>query len=212
MKKTLLVIDSSARVNRSTTRALTKRFADIWRSSFGDEAVIHRDLGTNPPGALNEAWIASAFGHRENAQPLALGESELFIGELFRADVIVIGAPMYNFGMPGPLKAYFDQVVRVGRTFEFTGSDENPYRSLIPSKPVVAITSKGSGEYEPGGAMETLNFLEPHLATILGFIGLGDITYAKVTREEYKDEEWKRMVAEAEQTVDILAEQLAVAR
>jgi FMN-dependent NADH-azoreductase len=57
--------------------------------------------------------------------------------------------------------------------------------------------------------MESLNFLEPHLATVLGFIGLGDIHYAKVAREEYKDEEWKRMVAEAEAAVDQLAGTLA---
>jgi FMN-dependent NADH-azoreductase len=207
--KTLLVIDSSARSSRSTTRALTARFADAWKARFGDAAVIHRDLGANPPPAVDEAWIAAAFSKDAEHPPAALADSETFIEELFRADVILIGAPMYNFGMPSSLKAYFDQIVRVGRTFDFTDSPENPYLPLIPSKPVVAITSKGSGEYEAGGAMESLNILEPHLATVLGFIGLGDITFTKVAREEYKDEEWKRMVAEAEQTVDTLADQLA---
>lgn len=209
--KTLLVIDSSARTNRSTTRALTGRFARAWKTRFGDSSVTHRDLGLTPPRPVDDEWIAAAFGKKEENAPAALAESETFIGELFRADVIVIGAPMYNFGMPSSLKAYFDQIVRVGRTFDFTDSATEPYLPLIPSKPVVAITSKGSGEYEPGGAMESLNFLEPHLATVLGFIGLGDITYAKVAREEYKDDEWKRMVAAAEQTVDALAARLSAA-
>ncbi|MCW1924903.1 NAD(P)H-dependent oxidoreductase [Luteolibacter arcticus] len=207
--KTLLVIDSSARSHRSTTRALTSRFADAWKSRFGESSVIHRDLGANPPRPVDDAWIAAAFAKDVKGTPAALAESETFIDEILSADVIVIGAPMYNFGMPASLKAYLDQIVRVGRTFDFGESHENPYLPLIPSKPVVAITSKGSGDYEPGGPMESLNFLEPHLATVLGFIGLGDISYAKVAREEYKDEEWKRMVAEAEVTVDQLATKLA---
>lgn len=209
--KTLLVIDSSARSNRSTTRALTHRFAEAWKERFGSAAVIHRDLGTTPPTAIDEAWIASAFGAPTGEVPQALSESETFIGELFQADVIVIGAPMYNFGMPAALKAYFDQIVRVGRTFDFTTDPENPYQPLIPTKPVVIVTSKGSGEYEAGGMLESLNFLEPHLATILGFIGLSDISYAKVAREEIKDELWKQMVHDAEKTVDRLAIDLAAA-
>ena len=208
--KTLLVLDSSARSNRSTTRALTHRFAEAWKVRFGSDSVIHRDLGADPPSAIDEAWIASAFGEPTGEIPAALSESETFIAELFQADVILIGAPMYNFGMPAALKAYFDQIVRVGRTFDFTTDPENPYLPLIPSKPVVVVTSKGSGEYEAGGALESLNFLEPHLATILGFIGLGDISYAKVAREEIKDDLWKEMVREAEQTVDRLAGDLAV--
>lgn len=209
--KTLLVIDSSARANRSTTRALTQRFSAAWKARFGDAAVIHRDLGASPPPAIDEAWIASAFGEPNGETPAALAASETFIAELFQADVIVIGAPMYNFGMPSALKAYFDQIVRVGRTFAFTEDPENPYQALIPAKPVVLVTSKGSGEYEAGGMLESLNFLEPHLATILGFIGLGDIAYAKVAREEYKDEAWQQMVHEAEAAIDRLAAELAVA-
>jgi FMN-dependent NADH-azoreductase len=209
--KTLLVIDSSARSNRSTTRSLTHRFAEAWKQRFGDAAVIHRDLGATPPPVIDEAWIAAAFGEPNGETPAALSESETFIGELFQADVIVIGAPMYNFGMPAALKAYFDQIVRVGRTFDFTGDTENPYQPLLPAKPVVIVTSKGSGEYEAGGILEGLNFLEPHLATILGFIGLGDIAYAKVANEESKDESWRQMVREAEATVDRLAAVLAVA-
>ena len=205
--KTLLVIDSSARTKRSTTRALTARFAAAWKERFGDGSVVHRDLGVNPPRAIDQAWIATAF-EKEGADPAALAESEMLIEELLRADVIVIGTPMYNFGMPAVLKGYIDQIVRSGRTFDFTDSEENPYIPLVPSRPVVAITSKGSGEYEPGGVMESLNFLEPHLATIFGFIGLGDIHFVKVAREEYKDEQWKRMVADAEQAVDEFAGQL----
>lgn len=205
--KTLLVIDSSARTKRSTTRALTARFAAAWEARFGDGSVLHRDLGANPPRAIDQEWIAAAF-EKEDADPSALAESEVLIEELFRADVIVIGAPMYNFGMPGVLKGYIDQIVRSGRTFDFTDSDEAPYIPLVPSRPVVAITSKGSGEYEPGGVMESLNFLEPHLATVFGFIGLGDIRFVKVAREEYKDEQWRRMVADAEKAVDELAGQL----
>ncbi len=208
--KTLLVIDSSARTTRSTTRALTARFAGTWKARFGDASVIHRDLGTRPPRPVDEAWIAAAFSKEGDLSPAALVESEEFIDELFRADVIVMGAPMYNFGMPSTLKAYFDQIIRIGRTFDFTDSPENPYLPLIPSKPVLVITSKGSGDFEADGALESMNFLEPHISSVLGFVGLGDITYAKVFGEESKDDSWKQMVVDAEQTVDALAARLAM--
>lgn len=207
-ESTLLVLNSSARVTRSITRRLTGRFVERWQARFPGGEVIDRDLGVSPPRAIDEAWIAAAFGPpAEGPSPLA--ESEELIGELFRADAIVIGAPMYNFGMPAALKAYLDQIVRVGRTFDFTGEPENPYLPLIPAKPVVAVISTGAGGFEAGGPMESLNFLEPHLAAVLGFVGLTGVNFVRAAYEEYKDERWRRSVAEAEAALDELADRLA---
>ncbi|MFD0894965.1 NAD(P)H-dependent oxidoreductase [Luteolibacter ambystomatis] len=209
MKKTLLVLDSSARTNRSITRSLTARLTERWRGRWQSAEVIHRDLGRNPPQAISEAWIGAAFGKPvEGPSPLA--ESDELIDELFRADAIAIGVPMYNFGMPAALKAYLDQIVRVGRTFDFRAEAENPYLPLIPSKPVVAVASMGAGGFEPGGEMANLNFLEPHLATVLGFVGLDRFSVVRAQYEEFKDERWRLSVAAAEMAVDAWVDGLEV--
>ena len=80
--------------------------------------------------------------------------SEALIEEIFRASAIVVGAPMYNFGMPAQLKAYVDQIIRVGRTFAFNDPESaNPYQGLVPSRPVVIVTSKGAGATSLEGVM-----------------------------------------------------------
>ena len=152
--ETLLLINSSARSARSVTRQLTARFAATWASHHPEGAIISRDVGLNPPSFINETWISDAFAE-PNGQPSSLATSEALIDELFRASAVVIGAPMYNFGMPAQLKAYVDQVVRVGRTFAFaSGNAEWPYQPLIPAKPLTIITSAGAAGYEPGGPLE----------------------------------------------------------
>ena len=129
----LLVINASGRVTRSITRYLTARFAAGWSSRLSGAEVLTRDIGVDPPPAVDEKWICAEFAApmertAEMQQSLAL--SELLIDELFKAEVIVLGAPMYNFGMPGQLKAYVDQIVRVGRTFTFNPVATEPYRPV----------------------------------------------------------------------------------
>jgi FMN-dependent NADH-azoreductase len=160
---------------------------------------------------VNEAWIAAAYidpaGHTP-AMRAALHESETLIAEIARVDTVVIGAPMYNFGMPAQLKAYFDQVVRVGRTFAFEATADEPYRPLLIPRPVVVITSAGDGAVHPGGALEHLNFLEPHLKAILGFIGLTDVSFVRAGYDEFQDHRTRRSLASAEAAVDQLLNRL----
>jgi FMN-dependent NADH-azoreductase len=202
--QTLLVINSSGRSARSVTRHLTGRFATAWAARYPDGEIIARDVGVNPPGAINESWIAASFtdpGERTPAMREALANSEALIDELFRATTVVIGAPMYNFGMPAQLKAYVDQIVRVGRTFAFNADQGEPYQPLIPSKPLVIIASTGASGYEPGGPLAHMNFLEPHLETVFRFIGLADVSFVRVGFEEFKDGRFKQAMAEAERAV-----------
>jgi FMN-dependent NADH-azoreductase len=211
--ETLLVINSSARVTRSITRQLTERFAAAWLSHQPNGEVIRRDVGLHPVPAINEAWIASAFSdpsrHTE-AMRRALARSNELIDELFRATAIVVGAPMYNFGMPAQLKAWVDQIVRVGRTFDFNpATPENPYLPLVPSRPVVIITSKGASGYDPGEHSAHLNFLEPHLETVFGLIGLNGLSFVRVGSEESNDDHFRQTLSTAERTVDDLARRLA---
>jgi len=210
--KSLLVINSSARVTRSITRHLTGRFVAGWKSRSPGTEIIDRDIGINPPAPTNEAWITAAFSDAAAENPggfPVLMQSETLIKELFRASAVVMGVPMYNFGMPAQMKAYVDQIVRVGRTFAFKPGADDPYIPLIPSKPVIVITSTGAGGYEPGGPFAHLNFLEPHLEGVLRFVGLSQIDFVRVGYEEFQDGRLKRAMAAAEATVDSLLDRLA---
>lgn len=209
---TLLVVNASGRVTRSITRRLTDRFAAAWRTHNPGGAVLHRDVGQRPPPPVDEPWIAAAFADPEGRPPAAraaLQASDALIDELDAADALVIGAPVYNFGMPAQLKAWFDQVIRVGRTFDFDASAAEPYRPLLRSKPVVIVTSAGDGSLNPGGALHHLNFLDPHLEVMLGFIGLTDLRFVRVGYDEFQDARLKASIATAEAAVDELAARLS---
>jgi FMN-dependent NADH-azoreductase len=208
---TLLVVNASGRVTRSITRHLTARFAAAWAAGRPGGAVVRRDVGLGPPPPVDEPWIAAAFADppsHNGAAREALRSSEALIAELEAADAVVIGTPLYNFGMPAQLKAYFDQIVRVGRTFDFDPKAASPYRPLLRSKPVVVITAAGDGALQPGGPLYRLNFLDPHLETILGFIGLTDVSFVRVGYDEFQDDRLKASIAAAEAAVDGLVGRL----
>lgn len=213
--KTLLVINSSGRTTRSITRHLTRRFTESWLARHHGGSVIDRDVGLTPPPPVDESWIAAAFTAAEAHEgpagvAPALAVSESLIAELEQASLIVVGAPMYNFGMPAALKAYIDQVVRVGRTFAFDPSNSgSPYEPLLAPKPVVLITSAGDGALQPGGSLESLNFLEPHLKAVFGFIGLDALHMVRAGYDEYQDDRFRLSMARAEGEVDHLASLLA---
>lgn len=206
--KTLLVINASGRVTRSITRALTGRFSEAWLAQNPDGRIVERDVGQNSPPGVDELWIAGAFSapaDRTAAQKESLRLSEVLIDELDAAHAVVIGAPIYNFGLPAQLKAYFDQIVRVGRTFAFMPGSNPPYQPMLKSKPVIVVSSAGDGSLHPGGPMAHLNFLEPHLKTLLEFVGQDDVTFVRVGFEEFADDRFKHSMAAAEVALDRLA-------
>lgn len=211
--KTVLHIDSSARIKRSHTRYLSNLFVREWRSLRPEDPVISREIGVEPPPTVNETWIASAFTPPEDRTPAmreALRLSDTLVDELIQADLVVLGAPMYNFGMPAQLKAYVDQIIRVGRTFALDVSNEKqPYRPLLTGKRMVVITATGDAGYEPGGPLEQLNHLDPHIRTAFGFIGITEIQFTGVGYDEFPDDRIKRSLMVAEAKVTRLAQQLA---
>jgi FMN-dependent NADH-azoreductase len=203
--KTVLHINSSARIERSHTRYLSNLFVQEWRCLRPEDRVISREIGTEPPPPVSESWIASAFTppqDRTAAMREALRLSDTLVDELVQADLIVLGAPMYNFGMPAQLKAYVDQIIRVGRTFALDVSNEKqPYRPLLTEKRMVVITATGDGGYHPGGPLEHLNHLNPHVRTAFGFIGITEIEFAAVGYDEFPDDRVKRSLAAAESKI-----------
>jgi FMN-dependent NADH-azoreductase len=170
----LLQIDSSARTS-SVTRRLTTKFAEEWRKNHPDGDVTQRDLSATALPLITDDWIATQLEDSKltPAQRAYLSTSDELIEELAAADTVVIGVPMYNFSIPSSLKAWIDQIVRIGKT---VGYGPNGPRGLLARKKVVVITSRGSA-YEKGTAREAFDFQEPYLRHILGFIGLTHVTF-----------------------------------
>jgi len=172
--KTLLHIDSSPRNERSHSRQLTTQFVRAWRDAHPSGTVIHRDLGLSPVPLVTEDWIAAAFSIAADhtpAQRAAISVSDELVDELMAADDVVIGAPMYNFGVTASLKAWIDQIVRVGRTVEYPS-----YTGLVKNKKVTIITTRGGAGLGPGEPMAQFDAQVPYLKSILGFIGITDIS------------------------------------
>jgi FMN-dependent NADH-azoreductase len=211
--KTVLQINSSARVTRSHTRYLTGRFIEQWRSLRPDDVIISREVGTEPPPPVTERWIAGAFTppkDRSVEMEEVLALSNALIDELVAADLVVLGAPKYNFGMPSQLKAYVDQIIRVGRTFQLDLSNQKqPYKALLNGKRMVVMTSSGDAGYQAGGPIAHLNHLDPHIRTAFGFIGITEIDFIGVGYDEFPDDRVKRSLAAAETAVRKLVNRLA---
>lgn len=205
---TLLLLHASARSTRSLTRHLARRFARTWTSSRPAARIVERDLGAMPPPAIDEAWIDAAFTHeaeRTAEQNVALALSETLIEEIATADVIVLGTPVYNFGPPAALKAWFDQVIRIGRTFAIEPAAADPYRPLLAAKPVVILAAASDANFFPGGACAQLNFLEPHVTTMLELIGLRDLSFVRISERDAETPDHPHSISSAEAAVDALA-------
>ena len=167
---TLLHLDASP-LQTSVSRELGREFVATWNAAHPDGAVIYRDLAATTPAPIDQSWIGAAYtpaGQRTAEQNAQLATSEALIQELEAADEIVIGVPMHNFSIPASLKLWIDQVVRAGRTFSY-GAD-GP-KGLLPGKKATLLMASG-GVYSPESAAAALNFVEPYLKAILGFIGI----------------------------------------
>ena len=170
----LLRIDSSARKN-SVSRQLTERFVETWKKQHPAGAVIERDLGATHLPAITDEWMLAAHSDQAMLTPAqreTLSVSDTLVEELLAADTIVIGAPMYNFTVSAPLKAWIDQIVRAGRTVLW---GPNGPEGVLKGKKVVVLTSRG-GSFRPGTPTAQYDHQEPYLRHILGFIGLTDVT------------------------------------
>ena len=197
----VLLLDSSARAPRSLSRRLTREFHDLGRARRPGDPIVRRDLARHPPPHVTEDWIAAAFAapeERSPAQRRVLEASDLLIDEVLVADVIAIGTPMYNYGMPSTLKAWVDQVVRVGRTFSFDlARGDEPIEPIQTGKSLVVLTSSGEGGLGPDGPNAGLNHLDGHLSTALRLIGISHRHTVRIEYQEFDDERHARSVEAA---------------
>ncbi|GAA4238541.1 NAD(P)H-dependent oxidoreductase [Postechiella marina] len=170
MKK-LLRIDASLRKEGSHSRHLANYFEKNWLKAHPTGKVIYKDLTkTEIPHLQNETVEAFHIPLKEqnkiNKQATRL--SDQLISELKSADYVLISSPLYNLNIPSTLKSYLDHIIRSGHTFRV--NKDGSYQGLLENIKAFLITTKG--ETYKGTAMASLDFQEPYLKTIFGFINL----------------------------------------
>lgn len=195
MKK-LLRIDASANQDNSVSRALAEQFELRWKQNNPAGKVLHRDLSQIPPEHLSPEMLGAMFSPEPTAEQQALlAHSAELINELKDVDTVLIATPMYNFGIPSTLKAYFDHIARAGLTFEYT--EQGP-KGLINGVNAVAVISSGGDYRQP--PLDSMNFVDGYLKTIFGFMGIEDVTLihaAGLAMGEEQAEKAKKEASEA---------------
>jgi len=173
----VLRIDASARQNGSTTRALGDDLIARLNAVHGEIVVTERDLSSGLP-FLNEGWVGANFtdpDQRSEEQNAELALSDELIAELKDADVLVIGVPVYNFGVPAVLKAWVDLIARARVTFRYT---ENGPVGLLEGKKAYLVAASG------GTAIGSeIDFATPYMRHVLGFVGVHDVTVIAADRQ-----------------------------
>jgi len=188
---TILHIDASARTGASITRKLSRQIVD----KIGGD-VIRRDLAHALP-QIDEAWLGANFTPEADRDAEArdrLALSDTLVDELKRADTIVIGAPIYNFGVPAALKAWIDLIARAGLTFKYT--ENGPVGLLEGKRAIIAIASGGT---EVGSEID---FASGYLKHIMGFIGITDVQLIAADRVMAQQD---LAIASAESQIDAIA-------
>ena len=174
---TLLRIDSSPLgSDASFSRQLTTEFVQKWQRVHADGKVVTRDLITTKLPLLSAEWIGAAHTPEATLSPSqqeVLAVSNQLIAELESADEYVIGVAMHNFSIPAVLKLWIDQVARVGKTFSYANGTP---AGLLRNKKVTFFIASG-GVYDQGTPMAVMNFVEPYLRSLFGFIGVTDVSF-----------------------------------
>jgi FMN-dependent NADH-azoreductase len=189
----VLVLTSSAAGDDSVSSQLVGQLIEDWRAEDPDLVVMSRDLGRNPMSHLCAEGLPGLTG--DVSTPAAAGtfvRSEAAITELKAADVLVIGSPMYNFGVTTTLKSWFDHVLRAGVTFHYTA--EGP-RGLLTGKRAIVVESRG-GFYSSGPA-NAMDAQEPHLRAMLGLLGISDVSFVRAESLKVSPETRAEAIANA---------------
>ncbi len=182
--KSLLVINSSAAREGSVSRELVEFTVDRLLQAAPEARVVRRDLGANPVPHLVVDTLNGVRGTpATEAERAARVLSDALIAEVRAADTIVIGAPMYNFSVATGLRAWFDHVLRAGETFSYSAEG---VKGLLGGKRVIVIESRG-GLYTEGPAA-AIDFQEPYLRHLLGFVGITDVTFVHAEKIGYGPE------------------------
>src|SRR5581483_2606599 len=192
---TLLQLNSSLYGDRGESSKLADHLVSDWRAQHHGATILYRDLAGQPLPHLTAERFAAFLAkpeERTDAQRKIVAESDALIEELERADVIVLGAPMYNFNIPSTLKAYFDHVARAGVTFKYT--EKGPV-GLLTDKKAYVVTTRGGVHAGPGDH-ET-----PYVRQFLAFLGITDVEFVFAEGLAFGEEPKKAAIAKAHETI-----------
>lgn len=177
---TLLRIDAGARAEGSHSRRLADRVETALRAAEPGLRTTRRDLAAEPIGQIRDETIAGFYTPEADRTPAlrrALRTSDALIAELRSAEILLIAAPLYNFSVPSALKAWIDQVVRLHETFAYR---DGAFEGLVPGRLAVIAAAYGAEGYGPDGPYREMNFLEPYLERLMGFLGFDEVRAFRV--------------------------------
>ncbi|MBV6647482.1 MAG: NAD(P)H-dependent oxidoreductase [Cyclobacteriaceae bacterium] len=199
----VLHIDSSIRKERSVSRMLSQLLVDQVSNAL--EVTIDRlDLADNPPAHITQDFqnaLRIRKADRTNDQVALLEESKNLVDRVKNCDLMVIGVSMYNFSIPSTLKTFIDNIVISGQTFV---SDENGDKGLVSGVKAIVINSRG-GKYTEDEGTAHFDFVVPYLQSVLGYIGITDLTCIKAEPTQYYGPEAKEQ-AVAQATEEVIRE------
>lgn len=182
----LLHIDSSALGANSVTRELSAAITARWRDSFPQVQVEYRDLDANPLPHLTAGSLAQA-------DAAEAADAATVLAQFLAADVIVIGAPMYNFSVPSTLKAWIDRIAVAGKTFKYT---ESGAVGLAGGKKVVVASSRGG--VHTGAPTD---FQEPYLRQVFAFLGIEDVEFVRAEGVAFSPQHRSEALADAHRAI-----------
>ncbi len=197
---TLLQINTSLFAEGGTSSQLANQFVDAWRQQHTDGTVVMRDLGSEPLPHLSAERFRAFLTQpeeRTDDQHAHAAVSDALIDELKAADVIVLGLPMYNFGIPSTLKAYFDHIARAGVSFRYTA---NGPEGLLADRRVYVFAARG-GMYQ-GTPRDTQT---RYVIDFLNFIGIRDIEFVYAEGLNLGEESRKNALDAAVERIEALA-------
>jgi FMN-dependent NADH-azoreductase len=200
-KMKLYRIDASAREAGSYSR----KFGDELERALKPQSVVRRNLAKAPVDHISEITIAGFFSPPEthtDDHRAAMRESDKILAEIIDADAILITTPMYNFGVPSGLKAWLDQVVRIGKTFSFDGTT---FKGLIKGKAAYVVIAYGAAGYGDNGSMASADFVKPYMDFILRFMGFEDIRFVTIEGVNTGPDAVERALSGATRQVNALA-------
>ena len=174
----LLHIDSAITGDQSVSRQLTAQIVEAWKASHPATQVSYLDLVADAPAHFTMDAMAPRTGQTDGlseAQQRENAVSERLVSQFLAADVVVIGAPLYNFTIPTQLKAWIDRIAQSGRTFKYT---DKGAVGLAGNKTVIVALSRG-GMYSTSDAGRSMEHQETYLQTVMGFMGVTDVRFVR---------------------------------
>jgi len=196
----LLHIDSSVLGNNSVSRALTASIVAQWQASHPGTTVEYLDLALSAPSHLSADSLGFRLPQGANLSEVQVREnavSEALVTQFLAADVVVVGAPLYNLSIPSQLKAWIDRVAQVGRTFKYT--DKGP-QGLAGGKTVIVASTRG-GMYSTSECGRAMEHQESYLQAMFGFLCIKDVRFVRAEGLAMGDANKQQAMAQAKEAI-----------